>query len=83
MYKYTEEVTTLNPMETAPYWDYYNGNVDVVELFFQLDEYPRPIVSVLAYFNTSSKTWHLYYNNSVIYEEPLGWLPRREYVSIN
>ena len=33
--KYSIDVEHINPMETAPVWDYYNGDVEVVCLFYK------------------------------------------------
>jgi hypothetical protein len=80
--KFEDMISIINPMDNAPTWGYYNGNVDVIELFYRMESYPA-IISCIAYFNRTTMHWHLYYNNSVIREELVGWLPRREYVSIN
>lgn len=68
------------PMETAHVWAYYDGSVDVIELFYKLDYDPKLVASCIAYFNRITMHWHVYYNNSVIYKELVGWLPRRVYV---
>lgn len=85
--KYIQVIHEINPMSTAPVWDYYNGNVDVIELFYKPEDYiddPDIVVSCLAYFNRITLHWHIYYNNSVIYDELVGWLPRRKYdISLN
>jgi hypothetical protein len=78
-----EERLELYPMDTAPVWDYYNGNVEGIDLFYRLDDHPEVVVSCMAYFNRDTLHWHVYYNNDMIHEELIGWLPRRRYVSPN
>lgn len=80
MNKYCVEVSQLNPMETAPVWDYYDGKVDVVCLFYK--DFIGNVYNVFGYFNRDVMAWLDHYSQEEIPEESLiGWLPDYQYVS--
>ena len=81
MNKYVEIVTQINPMETAPLWDYYDGYVEVVQLFYCWwgDE---EVNSLIGYYDRNDKVWRDHYSSlELCGMELLGWLPSRDYVS--
>jgi hypothetical protein len=82
MNKYTIEVSHINPMETAPVWDYYNGNVETIMLFFKhwADD---SIINTVAYYNREYKTWVNYHSGEGIAAELVGWLPDYRYVGLS
>ncbi len=79
MNKYTQVVTEINPMETAPLWGYYDGDVETVILFI---EHPKDgsVVSRIGYFNRDCMAWVDYYSRYIIEENIVGWLPDLKYV---
>lgn len=81
MNKYTIEVKDINPMETAPVWDYYDGNVDTIILFVKWGDFkPR---TVIAFYNRDIEKWCDSFTGSWIQGTLLGWLPDYKYVGIN
>ena len=80
MNKYTIEVKDINPMETAPVWDYYNGGVEVICLFYLFDENPEEVMEVFGYYDRECNVWRCHYDNTEITEEIIGWLPDYKYV---
>ena len=80
MNKYTIEVKEINPMETAPIWDYYNGDVEVICLFYKFGE---EIFNVFGFYDRDYGVWVNHHSGDEITEELVGWLPDYKYVGIN
>ena len=79
--RYSIEVKEINPMETAPVWDYYDGGVEVVCLFYKwFDE----ICPVFGYFDRSIMAWRDHFTGEEIESDTLiGWLPDYKCVGTN
>jgi len=82
MQKYTEVVTQINPMDTAPTWGYYGGDVETTELFYRWWG-ETEINSVIGYYDRPDNVWRDHYTGLELCDvELLGWLPTRDYVSL-
>ncbi len=75
--KYTEEVSEINPMETAPVWGYYGNSIETIQLFYNDSEH-NEINTCIAYYDRDSSVWREHYSGYAMDEELLGWLPARE-----
>lgn len=74
MGKYTKEIklSELNPMETAPLYDYYDGEVETVLIFI---DYNWRLVPILAFYDRLRGCWVDWYSEKAITEPLAGWLP--------